>query len=154
MNEITIDYIDGFMRAVSCGCHGCDYVPFYGVDSFEHTADTIKNSLENHFGLKSTPKWNSPNWPRIENYTLIEADNWKTKLNELLEKWVHSKSKFDSEFIESYKDDLFDQIFEVVGSSPDCFYANIEHEDFEYDNETIGFVGKGNAFYMHFSFSD
>jgi hypothetical protein len=71
-----------------------------------------------------------------------------------LANWVDSKSKYNEEFIEIYKDDLLEQITETVGSSPECFYANVEHENFEMGNEILGFVGEGKAFYLHFSFSD
>jgi hypothetical protein len=154
MDEISVDYIDGFLRGISTGCHACDYVPFYGATEFSHLEQSIKDSLKVHLGIQ-TPAVRYPReFPLISNYVSIEPNEWKSKLNSVLANWVDSKSKYNEEFIEIYKDDLLEQINETVGSSPECFYANVEHENFEMGNEILGFVGEGKAFYLHFSFSD
>jgi len=154
MDQVTVDFTDGFMRGISCGCSGCDFVPLYGATEFTHSEETIRGSLNKHFSVISATAHNARKWLRINNFTLLEADEWKEKLESILVRWVDTKSKYDNDFIESYKDDLLDQIHELVGPSPQCFYANIEHESFDYDNETIGFTNDDKAFYLHFSFSD
>lgn len=154
MNEVTVEYMDGFLRGISTGCHGCDYIPFYGATEFSHSEDSIKDSLKLHFGIKNSAVRYPREFPKISNYVSIGAKDWKTKLDYLLTNWVDSKSKYDAEFIETYKDDLLEQVTEIAGSSPQCFYANVAHEWFEMGNEIIGFSGEGKAFYIHFSFSD
>lgn len=98
MNEVTVDYIDGFL---SCGCDGLDYVTFYGATRFENTEEGIKASLKQHLGMSQLHAWRAPNCPRIDNFEIIDNSGWKQKLDQLLEKWIHQKSNFDSDFIES-----------------------------------------------------
>lgn len=153
MSTTDVVYIDGFLRALECGCHGCNYVPFYGAESFVHTGESIIDSLKQHLG-KQTPIMRRPRgWADINNFSYIDK-NWKEKLADILSNWIDSKSKFDNGFKETYKDDLLEIIEEIVGKDPVVFTTNIEHEKFELCNETIGFIGNDMAFYMHFSFSD
>lgn len=153
MCVITVSFIDGFLRAVSCGCHGCDYVPYYGASEFDHTEQTIEESLIKHFDdISRDPQ--REKFLKIENLQVSRNGDWSDSFNRLLEKWICSKSSFETELIEQYKDDLSEQIEIVMGKIQYWFYANIQHQEFEYGNDTIGFVGSEKSFYIHFSHSD
>ena len=155
MDNSDITYIDGFLNALSCGCSGCDYVPFYGAESFQFDGVSIQDSLENHFFSKEPirRRRSIKTKPTIDNYTRIDRE-WKKQLVRLLNKWIDAKSNYDTSHNRIYKDDLIEIVEQFIGKNPKCFIANISHESFELCNDTIGFIGRGYSFYMHFSFSD
>jgi len=158
MNEISVDFIDGFINGLSESCHGADYVPFYGAESFELDEDkNIPNSLRKHLGVSVG------NYSRVDNYSFLKNKNWKEVLNKLLVKWIDKKYlngkavklgyDFES-FSEGYKDSIETQIEDLVGSSPDCFTVELGHEKYGTETEAIGFVEKDISFYIYFGWSD
>ena len=153
MENSDITSLDGFLNALSCGCSGCDFVPFYGAESFQYNGTSIRDSLENHFYKKEPIRLSRKSKPTIDNFKRIDNE-WKHHLNRILIEWIDSKSSYDSTHNEVYKDDLLEVIEGYIGREPQCFLANISHESLELCNESIGFIGGGYAFFMHFSFSD
>ena len=153
MENEGVTYINGFLRALSCGCHDCDYVPFYDAESFEFSENSFTKSLEHHFYAKEPVRLRRQSKPSVSNFQLVK-DEWKAVLSKLLIKWIDSKLSMNQVFADLYKDDLFELIEDVVGKEPLCFIANIEHDTMELCNDTFGFAGEGKAFYLQFSFSD
>lgn len=150
----------GFLRCLSDGCHGTDYVPFYGAESFSHSEDSILNSLKNHFGIA---QFSLKHHRKLNNLRQYQENEWEKYLESLLKKWVDNKyfsgrlNELEGKFFnfrEVYKEDLIEQILLLAGPDFETFSAHLQHEDYEYDCEIFGFVGKQNAFYLHFSFSD
>jgi len=159
MNEISVDYVDGFLRCLSDGCHGTDYVPYYGAKSFANDSKNILESLKKHFGIV---QFSTKHHRKLDDFKLLKESEWKKQLESLLKKWVDEKylegellkmKKWRS-FLKTHKDDLLEQIYLLAGSDFVSFSARLEHEEYEYDCQIIGFVGENNAFFLHFSFSD
>jgi len=112
--------------------------------------DSFEQYLEEHSHPKRHPK---ESW-EIENIRLLSGNIWKKELGILLTKWIDLKSGYTADYLESYKDSLFEFLEILVGRSPDAFYANVNHRLFGYECEILGFSNNGKAFYLEFSFFD
>ena len=157
MEELTIDFINGFLDALSLGCSNVDYVPIYGAEQFSVINDDIRDSLKKHLNRDYSKRGD------ISNYHEIPNDKWKETLKEYIEKWVdkkyfhgqaHKLEELFENYKENYNEELEEFVFLFVGKNPKCFRVNIEHGDYGYDCEAIGFFGNEKAFYYYFSFSD
>ena len=159
-DNINVDYLNGFLRALSNACGGCDYVPFYGAISFPITKEGTLESLKYFLDIKES---STKHHRQINNFRFLDQSAGSAKLDSLLTYWIDQKL-FDGKFhensteidayIASYKDDLIEQIEFISESNAECFYANLEHDGFELDCEIIGYSGSQNAFFLHFSWID
>ena len=157
MEEMTIDFLDGYLDAISEGCGGTDYVPIYGVESFSMESDEIRDSLKKHLNKDFSKRGD------VSNYQDIPTSQWKEKLKHFLEKWIDQRyfegqgSKLGevfNDFMAIYKESIEEYIIYLVGKHPKCFTASISHEKYGYDCEAIGFIEKDKAFFLYFGWSD
>ena len=159
-DNINVDYLNGYLRCLSETCAGCNFVPLYGAISFPINDTDTLSSLKLFLDIR---KYSANHHREISNYCILGKNDCRAKLDALLETWVDQKAfQLNSkqrpagvrDFIRTCRSDIIEQIEIISGSDPECFYANLQHDAFEYDCEIIGFVGNGNAFFIHFSFSD
>lgn len=162
-DSINVDYLNGFLRCLSNSCHGCNYVPFYGALSFAVDEGDALESLKQFLGIR---KYSVRHHREIKNYRFLDNKTSRIRIEELLKKWIDDKlfegrfiqdSAEIKDFIEAYKDDLFEQIEIIAGKNTKCFYANLEHDAFPFhrtmarrgrlhtDCEVVGITGKLTA---------
>lgn len=135
-------------------------MPLYGALSFPISDAGTLESLKRFLDIR---KYSLKHHREINNYRILNGDESRDKLDALINNWIDKKLFQENshqrlvglrDFIRTYKGEIIEQIEIIAGSNPECFYADLEHDAFEYDCKIIGFVGNENAFFIHFSFSD
>lgn len=145
---VTIEFIDGYLTAMSSFCHGCNFVPFYGAEEIVLKNNDVKMSLTAKLGNEGYS-----NFQRLEQSSLLV----------LLGKWV-GKRLFEGEAaskgiplydtLMSHNIDLLEYAEDLVSKKHEMYSFNISHRDYEMDTEALCFHGNDNCLFFYFGWSD
>lgn len=150
IDRANIDFIDGYLSALSHLCHGTNYVPLYGAYEVQLGLLSVEKALNNHLGVAT-------------NNLTKRTENAKTLVSYLLEKWVRerlfggnlkTKGVSTRHHVYEMRSCLLDRIEDIVSTEHSIYKFGIEHDDFGYETEALCFLGNERCIFIYFGWWD